>query len=589
MHARRLRTCPRDRRRPGAVAIVMVLVMVLLAVVVAGTTISAGRRGDSLRREVEATRALYLAESGLALALRELALGVDADGDGAIGSVASIDARLLQGPTGAVARSETLDGIVLSSVATAGTSRRRIRALAVPGRADAGDGTGWPGLVARYYIVRGAVPTRLDHVPWNATPDAWSIVPEIRWPAVSDTSAPFWIGGPASNYGARFTGRVRVDRSGTWEFRTTSDDGSGLWINDTHVVSNDDRHAMRSRTGALHLDDGWHELDLRFFEATGSHGLLLEWRGPGHGSWTVIPSSHLAHEDRHQPGPPPHLALSERFTMAGANPVQCWIRGASGTTPRLLVNATDAGVVSIARATVQGDVLAGPGADPRTAIAVGAQGSISGDRGSARIPFVHARIALPADLPASGGAVTHGNGTFVYASDFRLASWTLRNNAVVMIEGDVTGHITGDLVLQNRAQIALAPGASLRLFIDGDLTMAGQSAINASGSADPSRVRMLLAAPEAVAALQGNAQMRAHLVIPYGDIEMRPAPQSNSFEFTGVLLGRRMTMEQRATVTALPTAILLDGAGAGGGAGCSLLTWGERPPDEDEEFPGNAP
>lgn len=589
MHARRLRTCPRDRRRPGAVAIVMVLVMVLLAVVVAGTTISAGRRGDSLRREVEATRALYLAESGLALALRELALGEDADGDGAVGSVAPIETRHLQGPTGAVAWYATDDGIVLSSIATAGTSRRRIRAVAEPGRSDEGDGTGWPGLVARYFIVPGAVPTRLDHVPWSATPDAWSIVPEIRWPAVSNASAPFWIGGPVNSYGARFTGLLRVAPSGTWSFRTTSDDGSALWINDMPVVSNDNRHAMRSRTGSLHLDAGWHDLDLRFFEATGSHGLLLEWRGPGQDAWTVVPSSHLAHQNRHQPEPPPHLALTEHFTMDGVNPVQCWIRGAWGITPRLVVNAADAGVVSIARAAVRGDVLAGPGADPRTAIVVGAQGSISGVRGSARIPFVHAQIAMHADMPASGGAVTHGSGTFVYASDFRLASWTLRNNAVVMIEGDVTGHIPGDLVLQNRAQIALAPGASLRLFIGGDLTMADQSSINASASADPSRVRILLTAPDAVATLQSNAEMRACLTIPYGAINMRPAPQSNNFRFTGVLLGRRMTMEQRATVTAQPTAIRLDGSGAGGGAGCALLTWGQRPPDEDEEFRGETP
>ena len=58
------------------------------------------------------------------------------------------------------------------------------------------------------------------------------------------------------NFVARFTGTLRVPRTGHYNFWTNSDDGSKLWVNGRLVVNNDGLHGMRWRHGRIHLRRG---------------------------------------------------------------------------------------------------------------------------------------------------------------------------------------------------------------------------------------------------------------------------------------------------------------------------------------------
>lgn len=57
--------------------------------------------------------------------------------------------------------------------------------------------------------------------------------------------------------------------SGVYTFKTTSDDGSWLWVDGRAVVVNAGLHAAAASTGAISLDAGRHVLSFKYFERSG--------------------------------------------------------------------------------------------------------------------------------------------------------------------------------------------------------------------------------------------------------------------------------------------------------------------------------
>ncbi len=73
----------------GAVAIGILLALVLLQVMLVAAVVGGVRQQDMTVTRVQSTRALYAAEAGLNMALREMMRGVDEDADGVIGSISN--------------------------------------------------------------------------------------------------------------------------------------------------------------------------------------------------------------------------------------------------------------------------------------------------------------------------------------------------------------------------------------------------------------------------------------------------------------------------------------------------------------------
>ena len=88
----------------------------------------------------------------------------------------------------------------------------------------------------------------------------------------------------------RFKGYLYVNTSGTYQFRTTSDDGSRLDINGQRVVTNDGIHEMKTITGpTITLSQGPQKFQLDFFDYTKTDSLVVEYKGPDTGnSWRLI-------------------------------------------------------------------------------------------------------------------------------------------------------------------------------------------------------------------------------------------------------------------------------------------------------------
>lgn len=85
--ARRAAAKRTHHRRAGSVLAVVIVLLLILEIAVASLLMSGvSEQGVAVDR-LETIRANYAAESGMALALRELMLNADEDGDGGIGSI----------------------------------------------------------------------------------------------------------------------------------------------------------------------------------------------------------------------------------------------------------------------------------------------------------------------------------------------------------------------------------------------------------------------------------------------------------------------------------------------------------------------
>ena len=131
-----------------------------------------------------------------------------------------------------------------------------------------------PGLAYAYYarkVSRAAALTDL-------TPTARDTVREV---ALRGTER-------AENFGARWTGFLRVPTDGVYEFTLLSDDGSLLRIAGETVIDHDGPHSARARAGAVALAAGLHPFEVAFFQGDGDRTLELRMR-TGDGDWQPVP------------------------------------------------------------------------------------------------------------------------------------------------------------------------------------------------------------------------------------------------------------------------------------------------------------
>ena len=102
-----------------------------------------------------------------------------------------------------------------------------------------------------------------------------------------------WPGFARSNHFAvRWTGRLRIFKTGHYYFSLYSDDGSKLWIDNRYTINNDGLHGWRNRQTRKHIRAGWRLVRLEMFERGGHAGMLFRYHGPDTGNrWAVVRAS----------------------------------------------------------------------------------------------------------------------------------------------------------------------------------------------------------------------------------------------------------------------------------------------------------
>ena len=95
-----------------------------------------------------------------------------------------------------------------------------------------------------------------------------------------------------NDFGHVFKGLIHIEKRGTYDFQTTSDDGSRLFINGFPVVDNDGLHSRKTVTGNMVLKKGFHAIEVHYFERGGQESLVVKWKGSDFG-WREIPAFRL--------------------------------------------------------------------------------------------------------------------------------------------------------------------------------------------------------------------------------------------------------------------------------------------------------
>ena len=99
----------------------------------------------------------------------------------------------------------------------------------------------------------------------------------------------------SNQFAVRWTGYVLAQIAGSYYFQTQGDDGIRLWVNETKILENWDTHDTETDTSvAVTLTaQALVPVVLEFFEGAGDADILLQWKKPGDGSFSTIPSTNL--------------------------------------------------------------------------------------------------------------------------------------------------------------------------------------------------------------------------------------------------------------------------------------------------------
>jgi hypothetical protein len=107
-------------------------------------------------------------------------------------------------------------------------------------------------------------------------------------------------GSVTTDFGFLFGGVIRIPKSGTWTFYTTSDDASELFINGYKwsdvVVNNNFQQGLTQRSGKITLAAGTYPFYVSYEQSGGGFGLTVAWSNTGAGiAQSAIPDSAFAY------------------------------------------------------------------------------------------------------------------------------------------------------------------------------------------------------------------------------------------------------------------------------------------------------
>jgi hypothetical protein len=90
-------------------------------------------------------------------------------------------------------------------------------------------------------------------------------------------------------YVVKCTGYIAIGQSGWYEFDTSSDDGSNLYIDGGLLVNNDGLHSTQNVMAAKFLQANIHSFELDYLQGSGNESLIVNMNG------NLLPAEVLYH------------------------------------------------------------------------------------------------------------------------------------------------------------------------------------------------------------------------------------------------------------------------------------------------------
>lgn len=108
----------------------------------------------------------------------------------------------------------------------------------------------------------------------------------------------------SSSYSIEWLGKIYTPATGPYLFGTLSDDGSYLYLDGQLVVDNGGHHGDVYKEGTVHLEEGFHDIRLLYFQDGGGRKIELYWTPPGNVK-AQVPVEQLFPPDAELTIPPP--------------------------------------------------------------------------------------------------------------------------------------------------------------------------------------------------------------------------------------------------------------------------------------------
>ena len=83
---------------------------------------------------------------------------------------------------------------------------------------------------------------------------------------------------PQRNFAVQFTSFIEIKKEAIYEFSTSSNDGSKLYIDNELLVDNDGEHPASIMRGSTFLSSGKHKIRVEYFQSGGSKSLEVKYR-----------------------------------------------------------------------------------------------------------------------------------------------------------------------------------------------------------------------------------------------------------------------------------------------------------------------
>ena len=136
-------------------------------------------------------------------------------------------------------------------------------------------------------IVIGFIDPEKNGLNFNYYEGVWQKLPEFSKLSATKSGVVYTLGLDYINpnkdeFGLVFTGNIKIENEGEYQFYLMSNDGSKLFIDEKLVITHDGLHgAETEKIGKIHLKKGMHPLKLEYFQAGGGLFLKLQYSGSG--------------------------------------------------------------------------------------------------------------------------------------------------------------------------------------------------------------------------------------------------------------------------------------------------------------------
>ncbi|MBL7214935.1 MAG: hypothetical protein ISS71_04580 [Phycisphaerae bacterium] len=127
--------------------------------------------------------------------------------------------------------------------------------------------------------------------------------------------------------------------------------------------------------------------------------------------------------------------------------------------------------------TVEGDVYIGPGGDPDEVVLIKDDDSVEGEI-FVMPKTLNLPIITPPNFTAFQGKISGKNVTLTTSDSGKYTEIDISNKGKLEINGDLILYITGDVTLDNEAELKVKKGSTLKLYFDGDFEAKNSSNIN---------------------------------------------------------------------------------------------------------------